>query len=94
METFRFVLIVLFFAVSVFKVTWVVMEETDDNKDTNWVLKLLFFITTSVLCATSILYESLKLKDSDVFNGRAEYVEIIHISKGDTIKTYHIQPKK
>lgn len=91
METVIFLLIIIFGILSVFEATWAVM---DDNKDNYGAFKLIFFIVISVLCFVSILYESTKLKDSDVFDGNAEYVETIHISKGDTIKTYHIQPKK
>ena len=31
--------------------------------------------------------------ESDVFNGTAEYVETIHITNGDTVKTYKIEWK-
>lgn len=56
--------------------------------------KLVFFLIIALSCFISIMDKSTRLSDRDVFNGKAEYVETIHISNGDTIKTYHIQPKK
>lgn len=82
-------LIVAFCLVSLFIVIC-----TIDYDDNTQILKVVFFSITTILCFVVILDESFKLRDKDVFVGKAEYVETIHISKGDTIKTYHIQPKK
>lgn len=57
-------------------------------------IKMAFFIITIVSCFISIIDALTKLRDNDVLNGKAEYVETIHISKGDTIKIYHIEAKE
>lgn len=91
MEVLKFILIVVFCTVSIFKVV------TVGDKDDIDILKIVFFIITTILCLVSIIAiidETCKLGEKDVLTGKAEYVETIHISKGDTIKTYHIQPKK
>lgn len=87
MEVIGFLLIIIFLIISIHEI----IEFVDKNDDE--VFKLIFFIVISGLCGVSILYEATKLRDRDVLNGNAEYIETIHISKGDTIKTYHIQSK-
>lgn len=91
MEVIEFILIVVFCIVSVFEA--VAAGYKDDKCDTDFI-KMIFFWIITIFCVGSILDETCKLRDRDVFNGEAEYVETIHISKGDTIKTYHIQPKR
>lgn len=88
MEVLNFILIVVFLIDSV-----VVLTRIDYKDDIDYI-KSIFFAITVILCLIDILDISLKLRDRDVFNNRAEYIETIHISKGDTIKTYHLQPKK
>ena len=87
MEVLNFILITVFLAVSAFGIAKHVDEDSGSP------LGLIFFILTAFSCFISIMDTVTKPKDSDVLNGRAEYVETIHISKGDTIKTYHIQRK-
>lgn len=88
MEVLNFILIVMFLIVSVIEfAVWT-------NTENGTIFKPIFFIGISALCIGSILNEAIKLRDSDVLNGDAEYVETIHISKGDTIKTYHIEAKE
>lgn len=57
-------------------------------------LKALLYTIIAFLVYFAAAREKNKLSDKDVLNGKAEYVEKIHISNGDTIKTYHIQPKE
>lgn len=88
MEVFNFILITLFAVVSTIGLA------KEHYKDYSNPFKLIFFTIITLSCLISIVDASTKLRDKDVFEGRAEYVETIHISKGDTIKTYHIQPKE
>ncbi len=87
MEVFNLILVIVFLAVSVIMIA----KDADGDFDTPF--PLIFFMIAALSCLVSILDTTMKPKDSDVLDGRAEYVETIHISKGDTIKTYHIQRK-
>ena len=88
MEVLNFILIIVFFTVSVIGFIKHMYEDCDTP------LTSIFFIFTGILCALSILYTITQPTEIDVLDGEAEYVETIHISKGDTIKTYHIQTKE
>ena len=88
MEVFNFILIILFTVVSAIEI----IKHADEDYGTPFTC--IFFIITAFSCLISVLYTTTEPRDSDVLDGRAEYVETIHISKGDTIKTYHIQPKE
>lgn len=88
MEVLNFILIVMFLIVSAIEIA--VWTETENEI----IFKPIFFIGISILCIGSILNEATKLRDGDVLNGEAEYVETIHICNGDTIRTYSIQPKE
>lgn len=88
MEVFNLILIIVFFATSA------VMIGKSADEDFGTPFTLIFFTIAAFSCLVSLIYMATEPKDSDVLNGRAEYVETIHISKGDTIKTYHIEPKE
>lgn len=87
MEVFNFILVIVFAAVSMIEIA----KQIDNDCSTPFTL--IFFILTVVACLISIVHMATKPKDSDVLSGRAEYIETIHISNGDTTKTYHIQYK-
>lgn len=84
MEVFNILLLVAFLLISVHEIIYV--EERP--------IKTLIFVLLAVWTFISFVYETSKLDDRAAFNGRSEYVETIHISKGDTIKTYYIQSKE
>lgn len=87
MEVFNLILVIVFLAVSVIEIA----KHVDEGYSTPFTL--IFFIIAVFACIISILRMTTSPKDSDVLNGTAEYVETIHISNGDTTKTYHIQYK-
>lgn len=87
MEVFNLILVIVFAGVSVIEIA----KHVDEDYGTPFTL--IFFILAAFACLISILDKATKPKDSDVLNGRAEYIETIHISNGDTTKTYHIQYK-
>jgi hypothetical protein len=84
MEVFNILLLVALLILSV----WHIVEDEYNP------IKLGVFICLAVCTFISFAYETTKACDTDVFNGNAEYIETIHISRGDTIKTYHIQYKQ
>lgn len=88
MEIISFLLIVISLIIFINKVVKMIYKNSDNF------FEIIFFIVISVLCIVSIFHEATKLRDKNVFDGNAEYVETIYISEGDTIKIYHIQPKK
>lgn len=87
MEVFNFILVIVFAAVSVIEIA----KHVDEDYGTPFTL--IFFIIVAFACLVSFVYTATKPKDSDVLDGTAEYIETIHISNGDTTKTYHIQYK-
>lgn len=95
MEVLNFILITVFLIVSVNELIKTIYRSRSgfDEIDAEFV-KIIFFTITTVSCLISIMDGLTKLRERDVLNGNAEYVETIHISKGDTIKTYHIETKE
>lgn len=91
MEVLNFILIAVFGIVSAIKIMMIALGDDDSNAA---FCSIIFFAITAILCCLSTLCESAKLKEEDVLDGEAEYVGTIHISKGDTIRTYNIQPIK
>ena len=60
---------------------------------------MLFFVVPFILfgsISAIFLYDHFQSNptDKDVFAGKAEYIEITHIIKQDTIKTYELKWKK
>lgn len=94
MEVFNFILIIVFLIISAFGFFASIDRSKSDFSNFE-MCKIIFFLILMVSCSISVLNGAFELrKKSDVFEGKAEYVETIHISNGDTIRTYNIQPKE
>lgn len=94
MEVFNFILIIVFLIISTFGF-FASIDSSRSNFSNFEMCKIIFFLILMVSCGISMLNGIFELEQKrDVFDGKAEYVETIHISNGDTIRTYDIQPKE
>ena len=66
-----------------------ILSTYDNDADSVWEFTLILGCSTAILGA--IMFSQADIPtDKDVFNGKAEYQETVHITGTDTIKTYQI----